>query len=43
VAFVEQHDVHPVIDRVFAFEQAPAAFEHMAHGDCTGRIVIHVP
>lgn len=42
VAFVEQHDVHPVIDRVFELEQAPEAFEHMAHGDYMGKIVIRV-
>ena len=41
-AFVAEHDVHPVIDRVFDFEQAPQAFEHMAHGDYMGKIVIRV-
>ncbi len=40
--FIAEHDVHPVIDRVFEFEQAPAAFELMAHGDYMGKIVVRV-
>jgi NADPH:quinone reductase-like Zn-dependent oxidoreductase len=40
--FIAEHEVHPVIDRVFEFEQAPAAFEHMANGDYMGKIVVHV-
>jgi NADPH:quinone reductase-like Zn-dependent oxidoreductase len=42
IAFIAEHDVHPVIDRVFEFEQAPAAFELMAHGDYMGKIVVRV-
>ena len=41
-AFIAEHDVHPVIDRVFEFEQAPAAFELMAHGTYMGKIVVRV-
>ncbi len=32
----------PVIDRVFAFEQAPRAFEHLASGAHFGKVVIAV-
>ena len=41
-AFIAQHEIHPVVDRVLEFEQAPAAFELMAHGDYMGKIVVRV-
>lgn len=40
--FIARHKVHPVIDRVFDFEQAPAAFDLMANGGYMGKIVIRV-
>jgi NADPH:quinone reductase-like Zn-dependent oxidoreductase len=39
-AFIAEHDIHPLIDRVFEFEQAPAAFRYMRNGDYMGKIVI---
>jgi NADPH:quinone reductase-like Zn-dependent oxidoreductase len=39
-AFIVSHDVHPVIDRVFEFGDAPAAFDFMDNGDYMGKIVI---
>ncbi|RKH66535.1 zinc-dependent alcohol dehydrogenase family protein [Corallococcus aberystwythensis] len=36
------HDVHPVVDRVFPFAEARAAFEHMKQGAHFGKIVIQV-
>lgn len=41
-AFIAEHDVHPVIGRVFDFADAPAAFDLMANGDYMGKIVIRV-
>jgi NADPH:quinone reductase-like Zn-dependent oxidoreductase len=41
-AFITEHEIHPVIDRVFEFEQAAAAFGHMANGDYMGKIVVRV-
>jgi len=41
-AFMATHKIHPVIDRVFEFEQAPAAFELMANGSYMGKIVIRM-
>ena len=41
-AFLAEHEVHPVIDRIFDFEDAPAAFDLMADGDYMGKIVIRV-
>ena len=41
-AFLAEHEVHPVIDRVFDFADAPAAFDLMADGDYMGKIVIRV-
>lgn len=41
-AFMAEHDVHPVIDRVFEFEDAPAAFDLMENGDYMGKIVIRL-
>jgi NADPH:quinone reductase-like Zn-dependent oxidoreductase len=34
------HRMHPVVDRVFRFEEAPKAFEHMAAGAHFGKICI---
>jgi alcohol dehydrogenase len=34
------HGVHPIIDRVFPFEQARQAFEHFAAEQHFGKVVI---
>jgi NADPH:quinone reductase-like Zn-dependent oxidoreductase len=39
--FLNQHQIHPVIDQVYSFEQAREAFEHLARG-AFGKIVIKV-
>lgn len=39
---LSQNAIKPVIDRVFAFDEAPTAFEHMASGSHFGKIVIRV-
>jgi NADPH:quinone reductase-like Zn-dependent oxidoreductase len=39
-AFIAEHDIVPVVDRVFSFEEAPAAFEYMDSGSFLGKIVI---
>jgi NADPH:quinone reductase-like Zn-dependent oxidoreductase len=36
------HELRPVIDRVFAFEQAPAAMEYLARGRHFGKICVQV-
>jgi NADPH:quinone reductase-like Zn-dependent oxidoreductase len=41
-AFLTEHRIVPVVDRVFAFEEAPAAFEFMDSGDFLGKIVIRL-
>jgi NADPH:quinone reductase-like Zn-dependent oxidoreductase len=38
--FLIKHQLRPVIDRVFAFEEAPAAYEYMESGAHMGKIVI---
>lgn len=40
--FLEGHGIHPVIDRVFEFEDAPAAFDFFNNGDFMGKIVIRL-
>jgi len=40
--FISEHRIRPVIDRVFAFEQAPAAFDALRGGDFVGKIVIRI-
>ncbi|HVR97166.1 MAG TPA: NAD(P)-dependent alcohol dehydrogenase [Thermoanaerobaculia bacterium] len=37
---IAAHRMKPVVDRVFPFEEAPAAFDHMAAGAHFGKIVI---
>jgi len=39
-AFIEEHEIVPVVDRVFEFEDAPAAFDFMENGSFFGKIVI---
>ncbi|GGQ62397.1 zinc-binding dehydrogenase [Streptomyces althioticus] len=34
------HQLHPVIDRVFPFEEAPDAAAHLASGAHFGKVVI---
>ncbi len=38
--FISAHRLRPVIDRVFSFEEAQAAYEYMASGGHLGKIVI---
>ena len=39
--FLEQHGIQPVIDRVYAFDEAVQAYQHLARG-AFGKIVIKV-
>ena len=39
-AFLTEHQLRPVIDRVFPFEEAPAAYAYMESGAHMGKIVI---
>jgi NADPH:quinone reductase-like Zn-dependent oxidoreductase len=41
-AAMARHGLRPVIDRVFAFEQAPAAYAHLASGAHFGKVCIRV-
>jgi NADPH:quinone reductase-like Zn-dependent oxidoreductase len=41
-AFIDEHEIRPVVDRVFDFEDAPEAFEYMEKGDFMGKIVIRM-
>jgi NADPH:quinone reductase-like Zn-dependent oxidoreductase len=41
-AFIEKHDVKPVIDQVFDFKDAPAAYELMESDRFLGKIVIRL-
>ena len=40
-AFLNEHNIRPVIDHVYAFEQAREAYEHLARG-AFGKVVIKV-
>jgi NADPH:quinone reductase-like Zn-dependent oxidoreductase len=39
---LSMHKVQPIVDRVFAFDETPEAFRHMASGDHLGKICIAV-
>lgn len=43
-AFLEKNKVQlsPLIDRVFSFDEAPAAFKYLAEGKHVGKIVIRI-
>jgi NADPH:quinone reductase-like Zn-dependent oxidoreductase len=40
--FIELHELRPVVDRVFDFDDAPAAFDFMENGSYFGKIVIRL-
>jgi len=40
--FLARHGIRPVVDRVFPFEEAPAAYAHLASGSHLGKVVIRV-
>lgn len=42
VAFVAQRGLRPVVDRVFGFDQTPAAFAHLASGRHFGKVVVRI-
>jgi len=42
VRFLEEHHVEPVIDRVFPWEELPAALRHMEAGAHFGKIIVTV-
>ena len=41
-AFIAEHGIRPLVDRVFDFEQAAAAFAAMDESDFMGKIVIRL-
>jgi NADPH:quinone reductase-like Zn-dependent oxidoreductase len=40
--FIAQHRIRPVVDRVFSFEEAAAAYDFMDNGSYFGKIVIRL-
>ena len=40
LAFIDQHNLKPVIDKVFDFDDAKAAFEYLASSHQFGKVVI---
>jgi NADPH:quinone reductase-like Zn-dependent oxidoreductase len=42
-AAIESSSLQPVIDRVFPFEHAPDAFQHLASQSHIGKVVIRIP
>jgi NADPH:quinone reductase-like Zn-dependent oxidoreductase len=39
-AFLTEHRIHPVIDRIFSCDDAPAAYAHLQSGSHFGKVVI---
>jgi len=42
LAFLGKHPIHPVIDRVFDFEKAAAAYDYLDSGALFGKVVIRL-
>jgi NADPH:quinone reductase-like Zn-dependent oxidoreductase len=42
LAFLEKHPIHPVIDKVFDFDQASAAYDYLDSGELFGKVVIRL-
>lgn len=41
-ALIEEHKIRPLIDKVFSFEDAPAAYKYMQNASFMGKIVIKI-
>jgi NADPH:quinone reductase-like Zn-dependent oxidoreductase len=41
--FLAAHNIHPVIDRTFAFADAAKAYDHLSSGSHLGKVVITLP
>jgi NADPH:quinone reductase-like Zn-dependent oxidoreductase len=41
-AAIASHRLEPVVDRVFDFDEAPAAYRHLEEGTHFGKIVIRL-
>jgi NADPH:quinone reductase-like Zn-dependent oxidoreductase len=41
-AAIAQHRLEPVIDRIFSFDEAPAAYRHLEQGGHFGKVVIRL-
>ena len=41
-AFLTEHELKPIVDKVFELEDAPAAFAAMESGDFFGKVVIRL-
>ncbi len=39
-AFIEEHAIRSIIDRVFSFAEAPAAYRHLESGSHFGKVVV---
>jgi NADPH:quinone reductase-like Zn-dependent oxidoreductase len=42
VAAVSNHQIRPVVDKVFPFEEAAAAFDYMSSGKHFGKVAISI-
>ncbi|MEV4561451.1 NAD(P)-dependent alcohol dehydrogenase [Kitasatospora sp. NPDC049285] len=42
-ATLADHALHPVVDRVFTFDEAVKAYEHLSTGSPFGKVVISIP
>ncbi|MCO8649128.1 zinc-binding dehydrogenase, partial [Burkholderia multivorans] len=42
VQLFDRKQLRPIVDRVFAFDEAPAAYAHLQSGQHFGKIVIRV-
>ncbi|KAG9503538.1 hypothetical protein J7337_003489 [Fusarium musae] len=42
IAAIEQHDIKPHVDRIFGFEDVPAAYKYMSEQNFIGKICISV-
>jgi hypothetical protein len=42
VTFLETTKIKPVIDRVFAFDEAREAYAHMASGAHFGKVIVSI-
>ena len=41
-AFLAEHEIRPIIDRTFAFEETEAAFDYLESGKHFGKVVIEL-
>jgi NADPH:quinone reductase-like Zn-dependent oxidoreductase len=40
ISFLSEHAIHPIVDRIYGFEEVPEAYDHLRSGSHFGKVVV---